>query len=236
VTLEEVAGRIEGVGVGNARRLLVALRQTRRTPAIGAEEVACAVEFGNDMPAIVEKVVARAGCTRLLPCPQTVGSIASGEGSAELRQAVFGVPGKRRVDACPVIQGRIALPVVGRSDQLVVVVVGEQSAAQGRQVVGSVGGVREGEGDEQAVVAVAVCRAYAVLAGQTILIVDAGRIVSIAYRPREAVAVVTLIVLLVFFGNNSDVRARNSERHRKHCVVDFIVVFRFAQYLHVAVA
>ena len=93
MTLEEVAGRIEGIGVGGVGRLLVALRQTRRTPAIGAEQGACAVEFGDDMPAIVEEVVACAGSTCLLPCPQTVGSIACGEGGAEAYEAVFGVPG-----------------------------------------------------------------------------------------------------------------------------------------------
>ena len=86
------------------------------------------------MPAIVEEVVACAGSTCLLPCPQAVGSIACGESGAELREAVFGVPGKRRVGSAPVVQSRVALPVVGRSDQLVVVVVGEPSAAQGRQV------------------------------------------------------------------------------------------------------
>ena len=62
-------------------------------PAIGAEQGACTVEFGNDMPAVVEEVVARGGVGGLLPCPQTVGSIACGESGAELRQAVFGVPG-----------------------------------------------------------------------------------------------------------------------------------------------
>jgi len=45
------------------------------------------------MPAIVEEVVACAGSTCLLPCPQTVGSIACGEGGAEAYEAVFGVPG-----------------------------------------------------------------------------------------------------------------------------------------------
>ena len=113
VALEEVAGRIEGVGVGRARCRLVALRQTRRPPAIGAEEGARAVEFGDDMPAIVEEVVACAGNARLLPGAQPVGSIACGESGAELRQAVLGVPGKRGVDACPVVEGRVALPVVG---------------------------------------------------------------------------------------------------------------------------
>ena len=86
------------------------------------------------MPAIIEEVVARAGCTRLLPCPQTVGSIACGERRAEAYQAIFGVPGKCRIDARPVVGGGVALPVVGGSDQLVVGVVSEPSAAQGRQV------------------------------------------------------------------------------------------------------
>jgi len=146
VALKQVAGRVEGVGVGDARCRLVALRQTRRPPAVGAEQGACAIEFGDDMPAVVEEVVARGGVGGLLLCPQTVGTIARSEGGAELRQAVFGVPGKRGIYACPVVQGRVALSVVSRArGELVVVVVGERSAAQRRQVIGSVGDMREGE-------------------------------------------------------------------------------------------
>jgi len=57
----------------------------------------------------------------------------------------LGVPGKRGIGAAPVVQGRVALPVVGRSDQLVVVVVGEQRAAQCRQVIGRIGGMHEAD-------------------------------------------------------------------------------------------
>ena len=79
---------------------------------MGAEQGACAVEFGNDMPTVVEEVVTRGGVGGLLPCPQTVGSIACGEGGSERREAVFGVPGKGCVDAAPVIQGGVALSVI----------------------------------------------------------------------------------------------------------------------------
>ena len=84
--------------------------------------------------ALVEEVVARGGVGGLLPGAQTVGSIACGEGGAERREPVLGVPGKCRIDARPVVGGGVALPVVGGSDQLVVGVVSEPSAAQGRQV------------------------------------------------------------------------------------------------------
>ena len=80
MALKQVAGRVEGVGVGDARCRLVALRQTRRPPAVGAEQGACAIEFGDDMPAVVEEVVARGGVGGLLLCPQTVGTIARSEG------------------------------------------------------------------------------------------------------------------------------------------------------------
>ena len=134
MTLEQVAGRVEGVGERGIGRLLVALRQTRRAPAIGTEQGAGAIEFGDDMPAVVEEVVARGGVCGLLPGAQTVGSIPCGESGAELHEAVLGVPRKRGIGAAPVVEGRIALPVVGGSDQLVVGVVSEPSAAQGRQV------------------------------------------------------------------------------------------------------
>ena len=185
MTLEQVAGRVEGVGERGIGRLLVALRQTRRPPAVGAEQSACAIEFGDDMPAVVEEVVARGGVGGLLPCPQPIGSIACGEGGAELYEAVFGVPGEGRIGSAPVVQSRVALPVVGGSDQLVVVVVGECVAAQCRQVVGSVGDMREVVGDEQVVVATAVCRAYAALACQPILI-GCARIISIGDCAGEA--------------------------------------------------
>ena len=113
---------------------------------MGAEESARAVEFGNDMPAIVDEVVARGGVGGLLPGPQTVGSIACGEGGAERRGAVFGVPGKRRIDARPVIQGRVALPVVRRArGELAIKVEGQRHRAQCRQVIGRIGGMREAD-------------------------------------------------------------------------------------------
>ena len=125
------------------------------------------------MPAVVEEVVSGGRGSGLLPGAQTVGSIACGEGGAEAYEAIFSVPGERSIGAAPVVGGRIALPVVrGAGGELVVVVVGERigTKAQRRQVVGSIGSMREVIGDEQVVVAAAVCRASGNLTGQTILI------------------------------------------------------------------
>jgi len=80
VALEQVAGRIEGVGIGSGGCRLVALRQTCCPPAVGAEQCAGAVEFGEDMSAVIEEVVTRGGVGGLLLCPQTVGTIARSEG------------------------------------------------------------------------------------------------------------------------------------------------------------